>query len=119
MTPLLYVLIGPAAAAGAIVRYGIDRAITARTQRFGLGIVVTNVLACFLMGLTWQAWAGHGAAWALIATGFLGGMSTFSTAVLDAAVEIRSRPRISLALIALGLAACIGAFVAGAWLMRG
>lgn len=113
MSPLAFILVGPAGAAGALARFGLDRAISQRTTHFGLGIVCVNTLACFLMGLVWALAAGTGAVWAVCAGGFLGGMSTFSTAVLDVAAEVRTRPLTALGLVLGGLATCSVAFLAG------
>lgn len=72
------------------------------------GIVVVNVVGCFLAGLV----AGAGlppAPRTLLLTGFLGGFTTFSTAVLDLAQLGVRRPGRALAVGGATLVAGLGA----------
>ena len=75
-------------AAGAYCRYAIGRWATAGLgKRFPYGTLIANVLGWFIMGLTAAALAkGYLAAvpWHdLIAEGFLGALTTFSTFSMD------------------------------------
>lgn len=72
---------------GSITRYGLSTAIqelTTKTalQRFPLGILSCNVLGCFLIGYLFGHFTHRNApSWVFpfLATGFLGGFTTFST----------------------------------------
>ena len=64
---------------GAMTRLAVDRCVSARWN--GWGVTVVNISACFLLGLA--ASSLHGWHYALVATGFLGGYSTFSTAMVE------------------------------------
>lgn len=75
-------------AAGAYCRYKIGQWTAAGPgKRFPYGTLIANVLGCFIMGLAAAAVArGHMAAgpWRdLIAEGFLGALTTFSTFSMD------------------------------------
>jgi len=73
---------------GACARFGLDRFVQRRLDGWSdpaaakLGILVVNVIGCFLAGAATQLVPG--ATMPFVATGFLGGFTTFSTAVLDA-----------------------------------
>ncbi|GAA4283756.1 hypothetical protein GCM10022261_12870 [Brevibacterium daeguense] len=79
----LTLLIGIAGGLGAALRHLVDSSLPARIHaRFPWGIVVVNLSGSFLLGLVTglalnQEWT------AVIATGLLGGYTTFSTASLD------------------------------------
>lgn len=64
-----YIRVGFGAACGALARYGINFLIQG-----ALGILIINMLACFIMG-----YKKPGLFWG---AGFLGGMSTFSTYIV-------------------------------------
>ncbi len=86
MTPLslsFIVLVGLAGAIGAVSRYLLGRFIAERVNaRFPLGTLLINVTGAFLIGLLF-ALAGHKiistSQQVILATGFLGGYTTFST----------------------------------------
>jgi len=73
---------------GACARFGLDRFVQRRLDGWGdpaaakLGILVVNVIGCFLAGAATQLLPA--AVMPVVSTGFLGGFTTFSTAVLDA-----------------------------------
>lgn len=113
MSLLVFLALGPAGAAGAVARYLLDQAVSSRTRQPGLGIATINTLACLLLGVAAAHLDRDTTAWALVTTGFLGGFSTFSTAVLDIATTWRTRPLHALALAGGGLAAAALAFLAG------
>ena len=81
--------LGPLGGLGACVRWQLDSRIKRQVPGFSvLGIFAVNVVACFLLGLLLGAEnrvPSLAAAHALLVTGFLGGFSTFSTAVVDVA----------------------------------
>ncbi len=67
---------------GSLFRYGISLIISRLEISFPLATLLSNVLACFIIGaLTASATKGHltDAQRLLFATGFCGGFSTFST----------------------------------------
>ena len=88
-TPAM-LLLALAGGAGAALRYLVDRAASAR---FGLnfpwGTTLINLTGSFALGLVTGAALGQ-PVYALIATGVLGGYTTFSTASLES-VQLLSR----------------------------
>lgn len=104
---------------GASVRYVVDFYLTAWLRFPGVGIAVVNALGSFLMGLLVGAERDLGglAGWppqVVLAVGFCGGFTTFSTAivqVLTAWLQGRRWWAVGLAVGTLGLAT--GAFWGG------
>ena len=88
---------------------------------FPLGILTANVLGSFLMGvfITLAANRGLSHLSPLVATGFLGGFTTFSSFSLET-VTLYERGDIGLAAlyVALSVGVSILALVAGVWVMR-
>ena len=88
MSGVVFLGVALAGGVGACARFGLDRFVQRRLDGWGdpaaakLGILVVNVIGCFLAGAATQLVPG--AATPFVATGFLGGFTTFSTAVLDA-----------------------------------
>ncbi|MGM7667877.1 fluoride efflux transporter FluC [Microbacterium sp. A93] len=81
MTPLLFVLASVAGGLGAGARYLVDIAVMRLTAgRFPWGIVIVNITGSFALGLVT---ASIPEAAFVIGAGFLGGYTTFSTAMLD------------------------------------
>jgi CrcB protein len=81
--PLHLLAVGVGAACGAWLRFGLSLALNARTPAFPLGTLAANLIGGYLVGLA-VAWFGARTdidlAWRLFAiTGFLGGLTTFST----------------------------------------
>ena len=88
MTPLLLLLVFAGGGAGATCRYGVGRFVGARYEgAFPLGTFLINVSGCFALGLLATLLAAArqdiAAPTALLATGFLGGYTTFSTYALE------------------------------------
>lgn len=120
MDLLTVLLIGIAGGIGAALRYLIDRAIPVRSWR--LGTLTVNVLGSFLLGAMTAMWigetgSGEGSAtqWlAILGTGFCGGLTTFSSASLDA-VELAQEesPRRADAYQSLMLLGCLLAAILG------
>lgn len=111
---LAYVAAGPAGGLGAVSRWWLDRRIAPLfAGGRGWGIAVVNVIACVLYALAVTGLPhvvtdpATTKAWQVVALGFIGALSTFSTAVLDVATDVRGRrPGNALALLAGTLAAC-------------
>ena len=85
MNPFLQVAIG--GAAGSVARYAVYRAMPLGGPGFPAATMAVNVAGSFLMGLLTALMAlrlGNGHA-PLLATGILGGFTTFSAFSLDAA----------------------------------
>jgi len=84
MSAPLLLAIGLLGGAGALARYGVDAAVTARAGRAfpPLGILVVNLSGAFLLGIVVGV-AVHGDRYSLVATGLLGSYTTFSTWVFD------------------------------------
>ena len=83
MTPLAALGIALAGGAGAVLRHALDLTVTARMRgRFPLGILIVNLLGSFALGLVLGLALDHEVA-AVLATGLLGGFTTFSTASVD------------------------------------
>lgn len=121
---MTWVLVALAGGAGAVSRYLVDQRVGAwtgarrarRTQRTHLeipwGTMVVNVSACLLIGLAAALTASE--TYRVLATGFLGGYSTFSTACVEGArlfMAGRARAGCAHTLLMVGiswLAACAG-----------
>lgn len=109
MTAVTFVLIVLAGGLGSALRLVVDTAVTARWSRgVPLGTVVVNVSGSFLIGLV----AGVAASSlvsievvAVLATGLLGGYTTFSTASVEVARLVRARRPWIAAAYAVGLLA--------------
>lgn len=128
MTPLNLLAVFVGGGAGATCRYGVGRFIGERYDgAFPLGTFAINVTGCFALGLVTGViiHAGQQSAFltALIATGFLGGYTTFSTFALEGAVLYADGSRrialmSLLAQVALGLAAAaLGAAIGNTWVV--
>ncbi|MEZ4920273.1 MAG: fluoride efflux transporter CrcB [Saprospiraceae bacterium] len=78
--PFLLVFLG--GGLGSLCRFGIGLAIQPLVPRFPLATLLANALACFVLGMliSWQqAHLLSDSKRLLLATGFCGGFSTFST----------------------------------------
>jgi CrcB protein len=82
MTPLVFLLASVAGGVGAGLRYLVDIGVMSVTKgRFPWGIVVVNITGSFVLGIVT---ASIPDAAFIVGAGFLGGYTTFSTAMLDA-----------------------------------
>ena len=129
MTPLL---IACAGAVGALLRWRLDQWVKRQNDTTnapspantrtpapaplnGWGIGLVNVTGCALAGMLAALLAHHPGAWAVLGTGFLGGYTTFSTAVLDAWTHLNARrwragAQLLLGVWMLGSGACLLAY---------
>jgi fluoride exporter len=78
-----FIAVGIGAALGAWLRWGLTLWLNARHVHFPLGTFAANVVGGFLVGIAVAVFMKHpdiSPAWRLlIVTGFLGGLTTFST----------------------------------------
>jgi CrcB protein len=117
-TTLLLVFVG--GGAGATCRYGVGRYVGSRYGgAFPLGTFLINVSGCFALGLLSSLLAmthrDQAALTALLATGFLGGYTTFSTYALEGILLYNDGSRREALLNLLGsIAAGLCAAAAGA-----
>ncbi len=73
-------VVAAGAAVGAPLRYVTDRAVQSRhTSSFPYGTLLVNVAACLLLGVVTGATGLSPTLVALLATGFCGALSTYST----------------------------------------
>jgi CrcB protein len=84
MSAPLLLAIGLLGGAGAVVRFLVDGAVSARLgKRFPYGILAVNLSGAFALGVLVGA-ALDGDAYRLLGTGLLGAYTTFSTWMFDA-----------------------------------
>jgi fluoride exporter len=78
-----FIAVGIGAAIGAWLRLGLSMWLNPQVTKFPLGTLAANLIGGFLVGLAVAYFAKHpdlSPAWRLFAiTGFLGGLTTFST----------------------------------------
>ena len=114
MTAALAVFLG--GGAGALARYGLGRWAVGAGRELLWGTLAANALACALLAyLAFAAvrQADPPAARLLLATGFCGGFSTFSTFAYEAFALLQGgRPADALLYVAASLAVGLGAFAA-------
>ena len=91
MTAFLLVALG--GGAGALLRYAVQRAFIARTGQPRAGTLLVNLVGTFALGLLLglPLTAENRAAQLLVGTGFLGGLTTFSTVMAQLAELLRAK----------------------------
>jgi len=93
MTPQLFLLVCLFGSLGALSRWQLDlylkKCHAKRTPQWGIGLV--NMLGCLCAGLVTGSLASVSPLYFLVSTGFLGGFTTFSTAVLDVVTLVREQ----------------------------
>ena len=76
-------LVATSGAIGALGRWGLSSLVNYWCgTRFAYGTLVVNVLGCFLLGMVMEAWTlftFHDRVRLILATGFLGAFTTYST----------------------------------------
>ena len=88
MSTATFLLVALAGGVGACARFWLDRGVQRALDSWGdpagakLGILVVNVIGCFLAGVATQL--APASIIPIVSTGFLGGFTTFSTALVDA-----------------------------------
>ncbi|MFE6736513.1 fluoride efflux transporter FluC [Microbacterium sp. NPDC057650] len=117
MTPLVFVLAALAGGLGAGIRYLVDVGVAKLTgTRFPWGVFLINLTGSFALGVIV---GGLPEASFVVGTGFLGGYTTFSTAMLDTVAlwrdgERRASVFNAVGMLVLGLAAAFAGLAVGA-----
>lgn len=114
MTLVAWCALTVAGGAGALCRYGVDRAVAERLhERFPYGILVVNLSGAFALGLL-TGLTVHAQGLRVAEVGFLGAFTTFSTWMLDSERLARDgRTPAAGANLAVSLLAGLGAAVLG------
>lgn len=109
-----WILIGLGAGLGSVARYEIGRRMAGTQNALKIpGTFVVNISGAFLLGIV-AAMPAQGLWWSLLADGFLGGFTTFSTLMVESVVLIRgNRFGSALAYLAATLVLGMVAFLAG------
>jgi fluoride exporter len=122
MRQLAIIFIG--GGSGSVVRYLLGRAVTGLwLTALPIGTLVVNVIACGLVGVLWamadERQLLSSEARLLLAVGFCGGMSTFSTFGAESIRLMQSQQYgVAFAYIGASLMLCLLATYGGMWLMR-
>ena len=122
MTPGLAVAVAVAGGLGSLARYAVAVGLGPASTRWPWSTLAVNLIGALLIGLVVAVLASRGAdnRWrVVIATGFLGGFTTFSALALDTVTLLERRAWAAVAAyllvtIVVGVAACAG----GLWLGR-
>jgi CrcB protein len=122
---LLVIAVGLAGASGAVARYGFGRFVAERIgSQFPLGTFLINVTGAFVIGLFFALTARKlmsPTVEVILATGFLGGYTTFSTMSWEG-VQLARGGSIANSALYLGGNVCVGLIAAvlgmllGGWL---
>ena len=114
MNGAAFLAVGAGAALGAWLRWGLSAALNHVTPNLPLGTLASNIVGGYLIGVAVEVLVNHSLLspeWRLfIITGFLGGLTTFSTFSAEA-VGLLSRQQYGWAI------ALIGAHLAGSLIM--
>jgi CrcB protein len=111
---ILIIGIGLLGGVGAVARFLLDGAVTARAGAgFPWGTLAVNVSGAFLLGVV--AGAVEGDAYRLLATGLLGAYTTFSTWMLESH-RLGEDGRLPLGLLNFALSLAVG--IAAVWVGR-
>lgn len=101
MSPLVFLLAAACGGLGAAARYLVDLGVARLTgTRFPWGVMVINITGALALGLVIGLLPG---AAFVVGTGFLGGYTTFSTAMIDTVALWRDGARRASALNAVGM----------------
>lgn len=106
------ILVALAGAVGAVARYIFDRGLSYVLKRPGWAVACINIVGSFTIGLA--AYLAHTPEHAIFTTGFMGGFTTFSTAMADVTFRFANRRPVAAVGMAVGVfAMCIVACFAG------
>ena len=121
--PAAILAISLGAALGALLRWGLGIALNALWPLLPMGTLAANLIGGLVIGIVFEAFSLHiglSPNWRLFAmTGFLGGLTTFSTFSLEVATLLMSRHYVVAALsIGLHVVGSIGLTFAGIALVQ-
>lgn len=116
-----FLLVGFGGFFGSILRYAVSNALNRYAVHFPFGTFLVNIAGCFLIGLLFglgqrNSWLQQDA-WLILATGFCGGFTTFSSFALEQQTLI-SKGQYSMTALYAGISLVLGLLVcrAGVWL---
>lgn len=109
------VLVALAGGAGAVVRFALAR--LGHPDRLPWPILVANLAGAFVAGLATSALGGEPLLLLVVVTGFCGGLTTFSTWMVETVqLADRRRMRAAVANVAVTLVAGVALAALGLWL---
>lgn len=116
MSMIKLLLVGIGGISGSLTRYALGRLLTGRSARFPVGTYVINITGAFLLGLISITLAGT-SIYYLLAVGFLGAYTTFSTFMYEGFRLIEDKRSLNAAIYIVS-SIVLGAisFTIGAWL---
>lgn len=117
-----FLFVGLGGAAGSVARYGVSLAVNKYwSQPYPLATFLINITGALLIGLLFglssrNQWL-QGGGWLIMATGFCGGFTTFSTMALENVTLIQKQNSIT-AIVYTGLSLIIGLLLCrlGMWI---
>lgn len=95
---MIYVMLAISGGLGAVCRFLVAKIFSNRLNAFYIPTLIVNIIGSFFIGMTLQILVNHPTISAVVATGFLGGFTTFSTFAFDA-IKLMQLQRLSTALI--------------------
>lgn len=119
-----FIAVGIGAATGAWLRWGLGILLNPLFPTLPPGTVAANLLGGFLMGMTLQFLLGHALLSSelrlAITTGFLGGLTTFSTFSAETVtLLLREQYLWTLAIILVHVIGSVAMTLLGMWVMKG
>jgi len=120
--PLAAIAVG--GSLGTLARYGVERAVVPSAHGIPWATLTVNVVGSFVLGgvltLVVERWPGDRYLRPLVAVGFCGGFTTFSTLAVEIDQRLQhGRPAVAAVYLAATLLAGLGAALAGITLARG
>lgn len=116
-----WIIIGLGAGAGSVLRYEIGRQMSLGNSNLKtLGTFAVNLTGAFLLGIV-VAVSMEGLWWSLLADGFLGGFTTFSTFMVEGVILIRGNQKMNVfvyftATIVFGITAFLLGSIFAGWI---
>jgi len=109
-----WIMIGLGAGAGSVLRFEISRRMSLRNSNLKIaGTFAVNLSGAFLLGIV-VALSVEGIWWSMLADGFLGGFTTFSTFMVEGVLLIKGNQRMNaLVYFAATVGLGFGAFLLG------